>query len=210
MASGRVPSTSCRNQIQEAVSCLRAEGVVVSPTDTLYGLGADAFSIPALRRVLAIKGRPANMALPVLVASLDQAGQVVREFSEIGRRLAERFWPGPLTLVFPRSLGLPDLLAGGRDTVAVRMPDHWVPLALAEELGRPITGTSANLSGEGDLLTLDEVAATLGRQVDYIIKCGPAPSGLASTVVDVTTETPRLVRRGTLPFDDVLLASQRP
>ena len=184
--------------------------MVVSPTDTLYGLGADAFSTPALRRVLAIKGRPADLALPVLVASLDQARQVVREFSEIGRLLAERFWPGPLTLVFLRSLGLPDLLTGGRGTVAVRMPDHWVPLALAEELGRPITGTSANLSGRGDLLTLDEVAATLGREVDYIIKCGPAPSGVASTVVDVTTETPQLVREGALPFDEVLLVSRRP
>jgi L-threonylcarbamoyladenylate synthase len=149
------------------------------------------------------------MALPVLVASLDQARQVVREFSEIGRRLAERFWPGPLTLVFSRSLGLPDLLTGGMDTVAVRMPDHWVPLALMEELGRPITGTSANLSGGGDLLTLDEVAATLGREVDYIIRCGPAPAGVASTVVDVTNGDARLLRQGALPFDEVLLVSRR-
>lgn len=210
MASGRVPSTSCRNQIQEAVGYLRAGGVVVSPTDTLYGLGADAFSPAALRRVLAIKGRPADLALPVLVTSLDQAQQVVREFSEVGRLLAERFWPGPLTLVLPRSLGLPGLLTGGRDTVAVRMPDHWVPLALMEELGRPITGTSANLSGGGDLLTLDEVAATLGREVDYIIRCGPAPLGVASTIVDVTTGTPQLVREGALAFDEILLASRRP
>ena len=208
MPSGLVPSTNCRIQIQEAVGYLRAGGVIVSPTDTLYGLVADAFSTPALRRVFAIKGRQADLALPVLVASLDQARQVVREFSEIGRRLAERFWPGPLTLVFSRSLGLPDLLSGGRDTVAVRMPDHWVPLSLAKELGRPITGTSANLSGGGDLLTLDEVAATLGREVDYIIKCGPAPSGVASTVVDVTNGEARLLRQGALPFDEVLLASR--
>lgn len=205
-----MPSTNCRNQIQEAVGYLRAGGVVVFPTDTLYGLGADAFSTLALQRALAIKGRPAELALPVLVASLDQARQVVREFSEVGQRLAEQFWPGPLTLVFLRSPALPGLLTGGRDTVAVRMPDHWVPLALAEQLGRPITGTSANLSGDGDLLTLDEVEATLGRKVDYIIKCGPTPSGVASTIVNVTTETPQLVREGALPFDDVLVVSRQP
>jgi len=145
----------------------------------------------------------------VLVANLDQAQQVVREIPEVGRRLAERFWPGPLTLVFSRLLGLPDLLTGGRDTVAVRMPDHWVPLALVQELGRPITGTSANRSGEGDLLTLDEIASSLGREVDYIIKCGPAPAGVASTVVDVTTGAPRLVREGALSFEEVLLACRR-
>ena len=183
--------------------------MVVSPTDTLYGLGADAFSTPALRRVFAIKGRQPDLALPVLVASLDQAWQVVREFPENGRRLAERFWPGPLTLVLPRSLGLPGLLTGGKDTVAVRMPDHWVPLALAEELGRPITGTSANPSGGGDLLNLDEIAARLGREVDYIIECGPPPSGVASTVVDLTTGTPQLVREGALSFEEILLASLR-
>jgi tRNA A37 threonylcarbamoyladenosine synthetase subunit TsaC/SUA5/YrdC len=89
------------------------------------------------------------------------------------------------------------------------MPDHWVPLALAEELGRPITGTSANLSGGANLLTLDEVATALGREVDYIVRCGPAPSGVASTIVDVTTGTPQLVRKGALAFDQVLLASRR-
>jgi tRNA A37 threonylcarbamoyladenosine synthetase subunit TsaC/SUA5/YrdC len=90
------------------------------------------------------------------------------------------------------------------------MPDHWVPLALAEELGRPIVGTSANLSGAADALTLDEVVATLGREVDYIIRCGPAPSGVASTIVDVTTGTPQLLREGALAFDEVLLAYRRP
>ncbi len=125
---------------------------------------------------------------------------VARDIPEVGRRLARRFWPGPLTLVFPRLPQLPDLVTGGRDTVAVRMPDHWVPLALADKLGGPITGTSANLSGGADLLTLEAMESQLGHLVDCILGCAPAPAGVASTVVDVTTGVPRLLRQGALPF----------
>ncbi len=179
--------------------------MVVFPTDTLYGLGADVFSVEALERVFAIKGRPAGLALPVLVSCWEQVKLVAR-LTAVGNRLADRFWPGPLTLVLPKLDRLPELVTGGRDTVAVRMPGHRVPLVLAEQLGRPVTGTSANLSGEADLLTLDTVEAKLGGQVDYILPIGPAPKGAPSTVVDVTADSPRLVRQGALPFPEVLAA----
>ena len=189
--------------IEEAVKFLKAGGVVVFPTDTLYGLGADVFSVSALERVFAIKGRALDFALPVLVSCWEQVKLVARP-TEVGGRLADRFWPGPLTLVLPKLDQLPELVTGGRDTVAVRVPDHSVPMALAQQLGGPVTGTSANLSGGPDLLTLETLEAQLGDRVDYIIRTGPVPKGTPSTVVDVTDETPRLVRQGSLPFPEIL------
>ena len=145
------------------------------------------------------------MAVPVIVSCWQQA-KLVAQLTEVGNRLADKFWPGPLTLVLPKLDRLPELVTGGKDTVAVRMPDHRIPLALTECLGGPITGTSANLSGDPDLLTLETVSAGLGDQVDYIIRIGPAPGGTPSTVVDVTKGSPRLLRQGALPFPAVLAA----
>ena len=193
----------CQDEVAQGVTCLKAGELVVFPTDTLYGVGADVFNVIALRRVFELKGRPLGLALPVLVSAWDQVESVAQDIPEIGCRLAQRFWPGPLTLVLPRSGRLPDLVTGGLDTVAVRMPDHSIPLALAREFGGPITGTSANPSGGANLLTLEEVEAQLAHGVGYIIRCGPAPAGVPSTVVDVTTGTPRLVREGAISFETV-------
>ena len=195
-----------QTEIEEALRALKAGGVVVLPTDTLYGLAVDVFSEAALRRVFAIKGRPAGLALPVLVADWGQVQLVADRVPQVGQLLAQRFWPGPLTIVVPRSPRLSALVTGGKDSVAVRMSDHWVPTTLAACLGAPITGTSANRSGAADALTVAAVEAQLGPRVDYIVRCGPAPRGTPSTVVDVTDETPRLVRPGALPFDQVLQA----
>jgi len=192
------------NELDKAFAALDNGGVVVFPTDTLYGLGADVFSLPALQRIFAIKGRPAELALPVLVAGLDQVESVALPMSNQAQELAERFWPGPLTLVMRRSPELPDLVTGGADTVAVRMPAHRIPLALARRLGRPITGTSANLSGQPDLLDLDSIENQLGNLVDYIIRSGPPPEGTGSTVVDITRNKPRLLREGAISLEEIM------
>jgi len=193
-------------KLDEAVRFLTNDGVVVFPTDTLYGLGADVFSLPALQRIFSIKGRPPELALPVLVAGPDQVETVAQPMNAQTQRLANQFWPGPLTLVMRRSPDLPDLVTGGADTVAVRMPGHRIPLALARRLGRPITGTSANLSGQPDLLDLIGIEAQLGNLVDYIMREGPVPEGTGSTVVDITGDTPRLLREGALPFEEIMEA----
>ena len=192
------------SELDKAFAALDSGGVVVFPTDTLYGLGADVFSLPALQRIFAIKGRPAELALPVLVAGLDQVESVALPMSNQAQELAERFWPGPLTLVMRRSPELPDLVTGGADTVAVRMPAHRIPLALARRLGRPITGTSANLSGQPDLLDLDSIENQLGNLVDYIIRSGPPPEGTGSTVVDITRNEPRLLREGAISLQEIM------
>ena len=194
-------------ELEEAVRSLNSGGVVVFPTDTLYGLGADVFSLAALQRIFSIKGRRADLALPVLVAGLDQVEAVAQPVSAQTQRLAERFWPGPLTLVMRRSPDLPGLVTGGADTVAVRMPGHPVPLELARRLGRPITGTSANRSGQPDLLDLSALENQLGNLVDHIIQTGPVPAGTASTIVNVTGDTPQLLRGGAISLEEILEAA---
>ena len=196
--------TSGVTEITDAVLSLKAGGVVLFPTDTLYGLGGDVFSVPASQRIFAIKGRPLHLALPVLVYHWDQVEQVAHNVPEAARRLAQRFWPGPLTLVLPKAPKVPDLVTGGKGTVAVRMPDHPIPLALAEMLGAPVTGTSANRSGEADPVSLAAAEAQLDGDVDYIIHSGPVPGGVSSTIVDLTTGSPLLLRQGALPFQNVL------
>ena len=194
-------------ELEKAVRSLGNGGVVVFPTDTLYGLGADVFSLPALQRIFSIKGRPADLALPVLVADMNQLEAVALPLSSQARRLAQRFWPGPLTLVMHRSPDLPDLVTGGADTVAVRMPGHPVPLELARRLGRPITGTSANLSGQPDLLDLGALENQLGNLVDHMIQTGPVPAGTASTIMDVTGDAPQLLREGAISLEEILEAA---
>jgi L-threonylcarbamoyladenylate synthase len=202
--SNQTPNSRCQEEIKNGVHLLKQGGVVAYPTDTLYGLGADAFNEEALYRVFTVKGRPKDLALPVLVDGWERVRMVAGDLPETAKHLAQRFWPGPLTLVLTKSPDLSYLVTGGRDTVAVRQPDHWVPQQLVSLLGRPITGTSANLSGQPDLLTLDEVRGNLGALVDYIISCGPIPQGVPSTVVDVTGSKPRLLRQGAVPFDEVM------
>lgn len=204
-----VLNSNAQKEIAGAVSCLKSGGVVAYPTDTLYGLGVDVFNEAALQRVFEIKGRPRDLALPVLLDGWERVALVAAGPPPIAERLARQFWPGSLTLVLPKSPGLSELVTGGRDTVAVRQPDHWVPLSLVAGLGHPITGTSANRSGQQDLLTLEEVRETLGSLVDYIIDCGPAPEGTPSTVVDVTQGESKLLREGAISFTEVLRAAGR-
>lgn len=173
------------------------------PTDTLYGLGADAFSTEAVNKVFDAKGRPGNMALPILLGSVRDMEQVTTGIPDMAWALVERFWPGPLTLILRKSPQVPPIVTGGRDSVAVRMPDHPVPLALVAGLGRPITGTSANPSGGPDPVTADDVRRLLGDRVDYILDGGPAVVGSPSTIVDLTGEGPRLVRQGAIEYDSI-------
>ena len=196
--------------LEESLRFLRRGGVVAFPTDTLYGLGADAFRPEAVRRVFEIKGRASGSGLPLLIADVGDLEVVARTVPELARVLAGRFWPGPLTLVLPRSHRVTPEVTGGRDTVAVRMPDHPIPLALARSLGHPITGTSANRSGGPDPVTAVEVRTLLGAAVDYIIDGGAAPLGSPSTILDLSAGRPRLLREGAVPREVLSQACETP
>ncbi len=190
--------------LERAIQHLKDGGVVAIPTDTLYGLAADVFNPAALDRVFTAKRRSENLALPVLVNGWDQVRLVARDVPPEAEELALRFWPGALTLVVRKAGGLPDRLTAGGPTVAVRMPQHPVPIELIKGLGGPITGTSANVSEGPDPATLSELTVQMGGRVDYIVKRGPAPRGIASTVVDITSGAPNLLREGAIPFSLVL------
>jgi L-threonylcarbamoyladenylate synthase len=198
-----MPVEVSQRELERGVQVLRDGGVVAFPTDTLYGLGADVFNLDALQKVFDIKERPAGLALPVLIDNWKQFETVAADVTPVARTLAEKYWPGPLTLIVSKADAVPDLLTAGAPTVAVRVPDHPVPRALARMFGGPITGTSANRSGEADLKSLEELKTQLGPKVDYVVAAGPAPMGTASTIVDITEGCPKLIRQGVVPFEDI-------
>lgn len=182
--------------IAEAAALLRAGGLVAFPTETVYGLGADAANPRAVARIFAAKGRPASDPLIVHVLGLADLDGWAAELPAVARRLAEAFWPGPLTLVLPRGPRVPDLVAAGLDSVAVRAPAHPVARALLAATGRPIAAPSANPFGRTSPTTAAHVLADLGGRIDLLLDGGPARLGLESTVVDCRTLPPRVLRPG--------------
>jgi L-threonylcarbamoyladenylate synthase len=188
-----------------AIEILRAGGLVAMPTDTVYGVGVALETPDGLPRLFAAKERPIDRAIVLLVADPEQAASV-GVLSPAARLLAERFWPGGLTLVLPQAQGarLPAVLTGGVATIGVRLPGHACPRELAGALG-PLPVTSANLSGHPDARDASEVLAQLGDRIDLVLDGGPTRGGVPSTVVDCSSVTPRLLRAGAI--DPASLAS---
>ena len=194
-------------RIQTAVVMLRAGGVIAFPTDTLYGVGADAFNVEAVERVFTAKGRDREHGLPVLIADSGQICQVAVNVSKAADHLASRFWPGALTLVLRRSPELPAIVSGGVPTVAVRVPAHPIPVRIIRALGNPIVGTSANRAGESDPVTMAEVEEQIGPWLDYVFEDDAfEPHGEPSTIVDMTTRRPRVLREGAVTSEEIFHA----
>lgn len=184
--------------VREAAARLRAGDLVAFPTETVYGLGAHALDADAVARIFAAKGRPAWNPLIVHVADVAAARRLVRAWPDAAARLADTCWPGPLTLVLPRAEGVPDVVTGGADTVAVRVPDHPVALALLREAGVPIAAPSANRFTQLSPTRAEHVVTALGDRVPLVLDGGPCDVGIESTVVDVTGATPLILRTGVL------------
>jgi L-threonylcarbamoyladenylate synthase len=182
--------------LEKAVSALNRGGLVAFPTDTLYALGAHAFMEEAVSRVYEAKGRPQGMALPLLLGSPGEIDRVAVDVPQAAWDLAERFWPGAVTMVLYKAPSVSSTITGGRDTVAVRVPSHPLALALMQGVGAPLTGTSANRSGGPDPVTAEVVRQHLGEAVDVVLDEGPCTLAEASTIVDMTAEPPRIVRAG--------------
>ena len=190
------------DRVELAIKVLKEGGVVAFPTDTVYGIGGNAFIEQAVAKVYQIKQRPRHLALPLLISSKPDLERVARVVPEVAWRLADRFLPGGLTLVLKKAAGVPDIVAPG-DTVAVRIPDHPIPIALIRGLGAPLIGTSANLSGGASPVTAQQVWAQLGNKVDIIVDGGRCRWGVESTVVDVSGEFPRVLREGVVPRREI-------
>jgi L-threonylcarbamoyladenylate synthase len=184
------------NRVARAAALLRAGGLVAFPTETVYGLGALALNAAAVRRIFAAKGRPANNPIIVHIADAKDAVHAAACWPEAAARLAERFWPGPLTLVVPRGPAVPDVTTAGGPTVALRVPAHPVALALLRATGAPIAAPSANRSGELSPTRAEHVLRGLAERIDLVLDAGPTSGGVESTVLDVTASPPRLLRPG--------------
>ena len=191
------------NNRSVATILLRDSGVVAYPTDTVYGLGAAVYDREAVSALFVLKGRDRSHGVPVLIAAESQLAEVAAKVPDAALALTERFWPGALTLVMYRSLRLPPLVTGGGDTVAVRLPDHPCPQALVSAVGAPITGTSANRHGGPEPASAEEVQRQLGNGLRLVLDGGPSAGAVPSTIVDVTAPTPRLVRAGAIPLDEL-------
>lgn len=175
-------------EIAAALQRLKAGGLVAFPTETVYGLGADARSPRAVQRVFDVKGRPANNPLIVHVSGPDMARALAGAWPRQAARLADRFWPGPLSIIVPRGPSIPDLVTAGGPTMALRCPDHPITLALLEAFGGPLVGPSANPSGRVSPTTADHVRAAFPESEVYVLDGGPCRGGIESTVVAVAGE----------------------
>ena len=182
--------------LDAAAAVLRSGGTVAFPTESFYGLGADALSPEAVRRVFRIKGRPESKPLLVLVGSMERALALVEGASPGVRELMARHWPGPLTLVLRAAPLVPTEVTAGSGTVGVRVPGHAVALGLVRSAGMPLTAPSANPSGSAPPTRASEVAASFGEAVDFILDAGATAGGAGSTLADCTVWPPRILRQG--------------
>jgi L-threonylcarbamoyladenylate synthase len=203
-----VHATTPDEQVVAACAqALRAGSIVAYPTDTLYGLGVDPESERAVGALFAIKERAGDQALPLIAASFEQAEGIAR-LTPIARRLADRFWPGRLTIVVPAARAFARGVAAADGSIAVRVPDQPIARAIAAAFGRPLTATSANRSGEPPAVTADDVIAAFGETIEIVLDAGPAASRAPSTIVDACGSTPRLLRAGAVAWERVLESLQ--
>jgi L-threonylcarbamoyladenylate synthase len=201
----RVDATDPDNEVMaDAATLIRDGQVVAFPTETVYGLGADATNARAVGRIFEAKGRPSDNPLIVHVASRSDVLQVATEVPPMAERLMERFWPGPLTIVLHRRPNLPENVTGGLATVGVRMPRHAVALALIRAAGVPLAAPSANLSGRPSPTRAEHVTEDLGDRISMTIDAGETGVGIESTVVDLTVDPPLLLRPGGVTVEDLI------
>jgi len=182
--------------LDQVAAALRSGALAAFPTDTVYGLGADAFNPDAVRRLYAVKERVSVKAIPVLVADPADLARIAENISGMASQLVEAFWPGPLTIIFPRHPSLPQDLSG-LNTVGVRIPDHEIARAILRKTG-PLAVTSANRSGAGDLCSANAVMTELAGRIPWIVDGGETPGGQPSTVVDLSSGSPVILREGPL------------
>ena len=189
--------------IQRAAEIIKRGGIVAFPTETVYGLGADAFNPLAVARVFEVKKRPSFDPLIVHVADPADVKKLAKEISSDAKKLTERFWPGPLTIVLLKEENIPDIVTAGLPSVAIRMPNHPMALALIKESKCPIAAPSANLFGYLSPTTAEHVRDQLGDQVDLILDGGPCPVGVESTIVSFLEEEPMLLRPGGVSLEEI-------
>lgn len=196
-------ATSSDAELERAVAILRRGGLVAIPTETVYGLAANALDEAAIRRIFRAKGRPLTSPLIVHVADLEAARQLTAEWHPLATTLAARFWPGPLTIILPKAPAVPALVTAGLPSVALRIPAHPLTLRLLRSVAIPLAAPSANRFSEISPTTAEHVKRGLGARVDLILDGGPCTVGIESTVVSLTGPYPLVLRPGMITADDL-------
>ena len=190
-------------KIRMASQVIRRGGTVAFPTETVYGLGADALNAKAVKAIFVAKKRPPDNPLIVHVASMGEVYRLASEVPKDAEKMMAKFWPGPLTLILKRSRAVPDITVAGLDTVAIRMPDNKVALALITESMTPIAAPSANIAGRPSPTTAKHVEEDLAGRIDIILDAGPTRIGVESTVIDMTVDPPQILRPGGIAYEKI-------
>ena len=193
-----------RAAIQSAARLVESGGVIVYPTDTVYGLGCDPFNEYSVKRLFRIKGERTK-PFPILASGIKDVEKIA-QITDTALKLAKKFWPGPLTIVLPKKPLLPNLVTVNLNSVAVRIPNHDITLELVRLSGGLLIGTSANKTGKKSPRTASEAAEQIGKEVDLILDGGAAPIGASSAIVDFTGDRPKILRKGPIKLDKLLRA----
>jgi len=204
----QISGTDNKTALTEAAGEIRRGGIVAFPTETFYGLGVIYSDKEALARLFRLKRRPKDKPIPLIIDNVPALAIVALPPDNIAVRIIGKFWPGPLTILFQAKTGLPDFITGGSGKVAVRIPGRSFALELARAAGIPLTATSANISGMPPADAADDVIKYFGDGIDLLIDGGRTPGGKPSTIVDLSEGTIKLVRKGVVLFDEVLIAAK--
>jgi L-threonylcarbamoyladenylate synthase len=188
---------------------LKSGEVIAYPTETFYGLGADAYNPAAVDRIFDIKGRDQKNPIPLIIGSMEMLAGLVLDVPQNAARLIEKFWPGPLTLVFAAAASVNPALTGGTGKIGIRLSGNPVARRLSELIAGPLTATSANLSGAAECVSAAEVVRGLGERIGTVVDGGDAPGGKGSTVIDITVEPPRIFRHGAVPAEAIECTLER-
>ena len=197
------PKNPSSHKLKKAASVLKNGGLVIFPTETLYGLAGKVSDEEALKKIYNIKERSLRKALPVMVSHISKIPEVAEEFPEKGRILANKYWPGPLTLILTSSPSISPLITGGRKSVGVRIPANRIALELLEITGEPLAVTSANISEKDNIFEINEIIRNFEKKVDAIIDGGPLHFCIPSTIVDITGNSPVILREGKIPSREI-------
>jgi len=189
--------------LDRVIEILKSGQVVAYSTETFYGLGADAGNAAAVDRIFDIKGRDQSNPIPLIIGCIDMMNKLVLNIPENAARLIEKFWPGPLTLVFIATTAVNPVLTGGTGKIGIRLSSHPLARRLSEGISGPLTATSANLSGAGECVTAHDVIGALNERIGFVVDGGETPGGKGSTVIDITLDQPKILRHGAVPAEAI-------
>ena len=197
------PESPTSDVINSAANLIRNGELVGFPTDTLYGIGCDAFNLKATEKLFLLKERPFSKPINLLISELNQIKSIVPLITQTAKKLISEFWPGALTIIFPKKKGILENISGGLESIGVRMPNYIITLQLIKQVNMPIAATSANLSGHTSSTTVEEVIDHFQNKIPLIIDGGKTPLELGSTIVDITEDTPKILREGFIPKEEI-------